>query len=297
MSKYRSRASRLRSRSRRQQWLRWRSQQHALVPEDRLWLMYQLAVRFWGLAKPSTVNDSGMSNVPKQSRQRDIFPLAPLGISEHRLPEWDSQRWGVLRCFANAVIGALNWCYGCKLVPDRRRHRTAAQSDVVHRVVARSVEFYLRLQKSQPGSWESFTPDWVPLTDRPSGPKYGDLRAEAVDVLPQAGVCDPTPCLPEHVQQIVNDEVAMFSVAPGGQGGVRQAGREAVTGQAAGANRAGEGWWRCHCCGKAGWSTPTGSVARTSCLCSCHPTTEATASGLTNCFDFSGVWPWEETTM
>jgi len=178
--------------------------------------MYQLAVRFWGLAKPSTVNDSGMSNVPKQSRQRDIFPLAPLGISEHKLPEWDSQRWGVLRCFANAVIGALNWCYGCKLVPDRRRHRTAAQSDVVHRVVARSVEFYLRLQKSQPGSWESFTPNWVPLPDRPSGPKYGDLRAEAVDVLPQAGVCDPTPCLPEHVQQIVNDEVSMFSVAPDG---------------------------------------------------------------------------------
>ena len=172
--------------------------------------MYQLAVRFWRLVKPSTVNDSGMSNVPKQSRQRDIFPLAPLGISEHKLPEWDNQRWGVLRCFANAVIGALNWCSGCKLVPDRRPHRTAAQSDVVHRVVARSVEFYLRLQKSQPGSWESFTPDWVPLPDRPSGPKYGDLRAEAVDVLPQAGVCDPTPCLPEHVQQIVNDEVSMF---------------------------------------------------------------------------------------
>ena len=211
--RYRSHASRLRSRARRHEWLNWRSQQHSLVPKDCLWLMHRLAAQLWSLVGTEYFPSNSTTTTRQTSRQRDIFPLAPLRVLECKRPDWDFQRWGLMRGFVNAVIGALNWCYGTKHVHGHVFPRTAAQTDVVHRLVGRCVDFHDRMQKPEPGSWESLTPDWVPLPERPAGPKYGALRAEAVDVLPQAGVCDPIPCMPESVQKILTNESAMFGGA------------------------------------------------------------------------------------
>lgn len=149
-------------------------------------------------------------------RSRDIFPLALLDSRECKPHDWSCQSWKILREFVNAAIGALNWCYGCQVSCLQSSRRTAAQRDVLQRLVSRCVDFCNRLQAPDAGSWESLTPDWVPLPQRPEGPKYGGLCAEKVDVLPQAGVCDPMPCLPPAVQQLVNCEQKMFADAPKG---------------------------------------------------------------------------------
>ncbi|CAE7948685.1 Lgi2 [Symbiodinium sp. KB8] len=46
--------------------------------------------------------------------------------------------------------------------------------------------------------------------------KYGNLQAEAVDVLEVAGQCDPLTCLDEHVRNVICNDNLMFSEAPSG---------------------------------------------------------------------------------
>ena len=150
------------------------------------------------------------------ARSRDTFPLNLLDSHECKPHDWSCQSWKVLRGFVNAAIGALNWCYGCKFSCLHSSRRTAAQRDVLQRLVCRCVDFHNRLQAPAAGSWESLTPDWVMLPCRPEGPKYGGLLAEKVDVLPQAGACDPMPCLPLAVQQLISCEQRMFADAPQG---------------------------------------------------------------------------------
>ena len=83
--------------------------------------------------------------------------------------------------------------------------------DVLRRLVQRCVDFHDRLQVPADGAWEALVPDWVPLLNRPAGPKYGDLCADKVDVLQRAGICDPVGCLPPDVQRVVRDDKAMFA--------------------------------------------------------------------------------------
>ena len=90
------------------------------------------------------------------------------------------------------------------------------QQEVVQRLVDRGIDFAQRLQQPFAGSWESLTPDWVRLKDRPLGLIYGGLQADKVDVLATAGVCDPVPCLPLEARAVVESEDLMFAEAPAG---------------------------------------------------------------------------------
>ena len=216
--RYRSRASRGLAHARRVRWLEWRSQQHVQIPADRLWLLH----RFTELLSKQAgcfgrqIPTKGIANHPQIGRQRDIFPHSQLSSSECKLGNWSTQRWGLFRGFVNAVIGALNRCYGGKSQSGNITCRTAAHMDVLHRIVERCVDFHDRLQAPEDGSWESLVPDWVLLRHRPEGPKYGDLCADKVDVLQHAGVCDPVECLPPSVQTIIQDDKAMFANASSG---------------------------------------------------------------------------------
>lgn len=189
-----------------------------IVPEDRLWLMYRLAMMTmfhtgcFGVFLDSTCS----TRFPLRGRQRDIFPLSLVAGQEFKPESWTTQRWALLRLFVNAVIGSLNWCYGVKKGAVGPICRTVVQQDVVSLIVSRCLNFEQRLQEPSAGSWEAFTPDWVDLGERPLGPKYGNLQAEAVDVLPCAGACDPSTCLPQEVREVVECEGLMFGEAPAG---------------------------------------------------------------------------------
>ena len=215
---YRSAASRRQAATRRANWLRWRAQQRLTVPPDRLWLLYRLAraivVQTGHLG--AFLVTTCTSRQPVYGRQRDIFPLSQLKELEFKPKSWTTQRWFLLRTFANAVIGALNWCFGVKKGTPGPLQRTVVQQDVVQRLVHRCIDFEQRLQKPEAGTWEALTPDWVILEDRPLGARYGNLQADRVDVLPQAGACDPLPCLPPQARALVEDELRMFAEAPGG---------------------------------------------------------------------------------
>ncbi|CAE7682373.1 UVR8 [Symbiodinium sp. CCMP2592] len=217
--RYRSAASQRQARTRRVNWLQWRSQQHMALPSDRLWLLF----RFAHLVTHATgsfgtfLSATCSKRVSLQGRQRDIFPLSQLEASECKPSDWSLQRWGLMSQFINAIIGALNWCYGIKAGSSGPARRTAAQADVVHRIVSKALDFEERLQSLAAGSWESFLPDWVPLdVVRPGGAKIGNLCADRVDVLQAAGLCDPTSCLPASVQEVIHSEDTMFRGAPDG---------------------------------------------------------------------------------
>ncbi|CAE7271224.1 UVR8 [Symbiodinium sp. CCMP2592] len=212
MRRYRSAASRKLSHQRRASWLSWRAQQHMSLPVDRIWLLYQLAqATLLNTGKFGTfLATTGFERLRGQSRQRDIFPLSQLCGLECKPQTLKTQCWCILRKFVNVVIGALNWCAGVKAGTPGPLKRTAAQNDVVLRIIERSLDMLQRLQTPQSGCWESLVPDWVPLLERPNGPRIGDLCADKVDVLPLAGQCDPVSCLPMDVQEIVCSDDKLF---------------------------------------------------------------------------------------
>ena len=176
------------------------------LPSDKLWLLYKFvkllvsSIGSWGQA----LTAPAVSDTNLRGRQRDIFPLSHLEARECKLPDWSTQRWSLLRPFVNAVIGALNWCYAAKPPHVKMAKRSSAQQEVLDRIVARCVDFCQRLQLPSTGCWEPFVPDWVPLPDRPSGQRKGNLCAAAVDVLACAGCCDPIDCLPDYVKDVVS---------------------------------------------------------------------------------------------
>ena len=201
--KYRSAASRKQSHARRVAWLGWRGQQPLALPDDRLWLLYQLvSTAFTCAGKLSRVFEtSACAQAFASGRNREIFPL-PQPLDRDLLPStWTTQRWNVMRSFVNAVIGTLNWCYGVKN-PAQGTARPTVAKNVRQRLVDRCIEFHDRVRQPARGTWEGLVPDWVPIPERPTGPKYGSLCADSVDVLPQAGRCNPVRCLPPHVQNM-----------------------------------------------------------------------------------------------
>ena len=217
--RYRSAASHRQARTRRVSWLHWRSQQYMTLPHDKLWLLF----RFAHLVTHATggfgtfLSATCSQRFSLQGRQRDIFLLSQLEALECKPSNWSVQRWGLMSQFINAVIGALNWCYGIKAGSPGPARRTAAQADVVHRIISKALDFEERLQGLAAGSWESFLPDWVLLdVERPGGAKVGNLCADRVDVLHAAGLCDPTSCLPDDIQEIIHSEATMFPSAPDG---------------------------------------------------------------------------------
>ena len=218
MGGYRSASSRRLSTARRCKWLKWKSQQHMVVPEDRLWLMYRLAMMAMSHTGKfgSFLASTCLARVSVPGRQRDIYPLSQISEQEFKPKDWTTQRWALLRAFANAVIGSLNWCYGVKKGTVGPRCRTIVQQDVVRRIVGRCLDFEKRLQEPSLGKWESLVPDWVDLGERPLGLKFGNLQAEAVDVLSQAGACDPIVCLSDEVRAVLENENLMFAEAPSG---------------------------------------------------------------------------------
>ena len=78
----RSSASRCSSRRRRALWLAWRADGHSTIPADKVWLFYRLALA----AKTGTgvlgefLCNSLPVQPPVRTRQRDVFPLAPLAM-------------------------------------------------------------------------------------------------------------------------------------------------------------------------------------------------------------------------
>ena len=147
-------------------------------------------------------------------RQRDIFPLPQMYGVDFKTAHWTVQRWSLLRKFANAVVGTLNWCYGVQ--HKQSTQATVAQADVLARIVDGCLDMHCRLQLAEDGAWETFVPDWIQMPACPSGPKYGNLQAEAVDVLEVAGRCDPLTCLDEHLRDVICSDKLMFSKAPSG---------------------------------------------------------------------------------
>ncbi|CAK9033355.1 unnamed protein product [Durusdinium trenchii] len=180
-------------------WLAWRADGHSTIPSDKVWLFYRLALA----AKTGTgvlgefLCNSLPVQPPVRTRQRDVFPLAPLGGSMLKPVDMTSGRWSVLLQFINVVIGILNWLHGIKQTVPTGKH-TFAQQAVLKNIVDRTVWTLTRLQHAQDG-WERFVPDFVPGFTAGTT-SFQDLVADRVDNLQAAGLCDPLPHLPAHVR-------------------------------------------------------------------------------------------------
>ena len=217
--RYRSAASQRQARTRRVNWLRWRSQQHMALPSDRLWLLFRFAhlVTHATGSFRTSLSATCSKRVSLQGRERDMCLLSQLEASACKPSSWSLQRWGLISQLINAIIGALKWCYGIKAGSSGPARRTAAQADVVHRIVSKALDFEERLQSVAAGSWESVLFDWVPLdVVRLGGAKIGNLCADRVDVLHAAGLCEPAWCLPTRVPEVIHSEATMFRGAPDG---------------------------------------------------------------------------------
>ena len=211
----RSPASTLSSRRRRAAWLEWRAERHALVPQDRVWLLDRLRLAtFSGTGSFGRfVAGAGCGAQCLGRRQRDILPLPPIAKNEFKLSGMSSLRWSVFRMFVNVVIACLNWLFGIKKEALAERHHTEPQKAVICNIIDRTKSFLDRLQGVEQGSWERFVPDFVSWVKEPRGQKFQDLNAEKVDNLEVAAACDPVPRLPREAQEVVSDARRMFADA------------------------------------------------------------------------------------
>ena len=204
------------SRKRRAAWLRWRQDRHAVLPEDKVWLLQRLAVA--AKAKTGSFGKFVESFEPSYStcRRRDFYPLSRVSGVEFKPAEMSSLRWSPLRDFVNVVINSLNWLCGVKRSGAVQRRQTVSQCTIIKRIVSRAFDSLCGLQEVMEGSWERFLPDFVTPFDKTSGAHFQDLVAARVDNLQVAAACDPTPCLPTQVQKLVTDGNMLFPNAPGG---------------------------------------------------------------------------------
>ena len=151
-------------------------------------------------------------------RNRNLFPLPLLGpefVMPSGLVCWQAK---ILRNFVNMVLLSLNYLHGVPSSTSLPAKGTAAQLDVMCRTVQRCMDFYTRLQSVSDGCWEHLLPDWIPDVIKPEGPKYCDLKADAVDGIPVSGACDPLDALPSEVRSVVLNERLLFSNANAGLG-------------------------------------------------------------------------------
>ena len=195
----RSSASQKLSRRRRATWLLWRTDRHAHVPQDKVWLLDRLAqaaVSGTG-AFGNFLSGPSLDRTRVAGRHRDIFPLPQLSGSSWKPSGMRTCRWFILLKFINVVIGALNWLYGCKQPAQPGKH-TLSQQAVSRNIVNRAVSALDRLQHVQEG-WERFVPDFVPGFGD-GGASFQDLVAERVDNLEQAALCDPLLHVPANVR-------------------------------------------------------------------------------------------------
>ncbi|CAE7858645.1 PDE9A [Symbiodinium necroappetens] len=210
----RSSSSRASARKRRLAWLAWRSDRHADLPQDKLWVLDRL--RIAAETGTSAFGAFVSTFAPQKSvgRQRDCFPLATIAALSYKPPAFSTLRWAVLREFVNFVIAALNWLFGVSKTTRACQPHTGAQQSVIEFILDRVLSTLGRLQEVVPGSWEHHLPDFVPWTARPAPCTFQELEAGRVDNLSVAATCDPLPHLPPHVQDVVTSAKSMFQDAP-----------------------------------------------------------------------------------
>ena len=218
MRNRRSPSSLARSRSRRVQWLQKRAEQHDAVPAERIWLLDRLCKAGASSGGPFGSFQARFKSLCSRpaGRHRDIFPMPLLdpGVPmPSALPTWKAK---ILRNFVNLVLVSLNHLAGVSCKAALPARRTAAQMDVVHRTIDRCMDFYMRLQSAADGMWEHLLPDWIPGIVKPEGPKFGNLKADAVDGIPCSGACNPLEMLPAEAKSIILDDKKLFrDAAPG----------------------------------------------------------------------------------
>ena len=210
----RSRANRASARKRRLAWLAWRSDRHADLPQDKLWVLDRLRCA----AKTGTSGFGAFvaAFAPQRTvgRQREVFPLAPVVALSYKPRAVSTLRWAVLREFVNFILTALNWLFGVSQTAHACQPHTGAQQSVIELVLDRVLVALGRLQDVVPGSWEHHLPDFVPWTARPAPSTFQELEADRVDNLSIAAACDPVPHLPAEVQDVVTRAESMFQTAP-----------------------------------------------------------------------------------
>ena len=216
----RSPSNQLRNRLRRADWLQRRAGQHDSVPVDRIWLLDRLCKTLMlSTGRFGTFLFRFQSGAMQSTgRNRNLFPLPLLGpefVMPSGLVCWQAK---ILRNFVNMVLLSLNYLHGVPSSTSLPAKGTAAQLDVMCRTVQRCMDFYTRLQSVSDGCWEHLLPDWIPDVIKPEGPKYCDLKADAVDGIPVSGACDPLDALPSEVRSVVLNERLLFSNANAGLG-------------------------------------------------------------------------------
>ena len=216
----RSPASRRRNRTRHVAWVERCAQRHQAVPLERIWLLDRLVKACLSSHGPFGQFTARFKKLPSSSsRHRDLFPLPLLGLSALDKSELQSWKRKILLSFINLVVLVLNYLHGLSVSASLPSQLNAAQGDVHSRIVARCLQFHSRLVSVGDESWEHLVPDWVPGIVRTDGPRYGEIKAEAIDCLVQAGMCDPLPHLPVSVQGTLMDPSALFENAPNGLDG------------------------------------------------------------------------------
>mmetsp|Transcript_39239 Transcript_39239/g.104782 ORF Transcript_39239/g.104782 Transcript_39239/m.104782 type:complete len:816 (+) Transcript_39239:142-2589(+) len=211
----RSPASWRRNACRRQAWFRRPSRSHDALPGDRLQLLARVVRAACELPGAFLRHRLGRGP-PLSGRQRDIFPLPLLGVKDELRPSGAlPRRWEIHREFANCSLAALNFLYGVRLAPGASK-RTAAQTDVLRRVLSRVIDFGRRLEEAVDGNWEHLLPDWVTGVPRPGKARYDDLVASRVDNLEQAAGIDTQALLSEEARSLVLDPQLMFPDPPAG---------------------------------------------------------------------------------
>lgn len=214
----RSPASWARNAQRRSSWLQCRSEQHATVPFDRIFLLDKLrrCLESSAGALGNYCTEARQISLPSVGRQRDLFPLPLIQASFQKPSSLVTWRCNILRGFANSVVLALNFLYRASSRNGLPSRVTGAQSDVHCRIVERCVDLLHRLERCTAGRWEHLVPSWVQGADLPEGVRYGELQSHRVDVLPSAALCDPLCALRNDIREMVSSEAHMFPSPPAG---------------------------------------------------------------------------------
>ena len=121
-------------------------------------------------------------------------------------------RWRLIKRFVDCVICALNILYGVNAQAGQPIKLTAAQSDVLARLVDRACTPLERMQGARREEINRFLPDWV-LRGARSSSLAVKLSADRVDNPVIAGTCDPMSSLPLDVQETLSNPELLFPKA------------------------------------------------------------------------------------
>ena len=210
-----SACTRKRGAARRRAWLEFRAQRHAAKPSDKLWLLDRLSDDV--LQSSSAFGKDARlyfeTSACSSGRNREIFPMQRISGGCLRPAGMESWRWIMLRRFSNIGLAGLHHLYAYNLRKGLPTSTTAAQRDVQQRLVTRSHDFLLRLERANVEEVVRHLPAWYTDPQASVRETRTNLVPEQIDSLETSGKVDPSRWLPPGINDLLSQPNVFFDGA------------------------------------------------------------------------------------